>query len=141
MRGPRDVDPTADRPVYKQVADALRTDITTGEYRPGRMLPSETHLCQEFGVGLNTIRSALAVLRGEGLVVTEPGRGTRVRQAGERTVTHVPGDAEISARMPTEAERREMGLPEGVPVLVVHREGEDDEVLPADRHVVRYDGG
>jgi hypothetical protein len=26
-------------------------------------------------------------------------------------------------------------------VLVVHREGEDDEVLPADRHVVRYDGG
>jgi GntR family transcriptional regulator len=53
-------------------------------------------------------------------------------------VTRVPADAEISARMPTEQERRELGLSEGVPVLVVSREGADDEVLPADRYVVRY---
>lgn len=138
MRGPRRVDPSADRPVYKQVADALRHDITTRHYTPGQMLPSETHLCSEYGVGLNTVRNALAILRGEGLVVTEPGVGSRVRLAWERAVTRVPGDAEISARMPTEQERRQLGLPEGVPVLVVSREGQDDEVLPADRHVVRY---
>jgi hypothetical protein len=44
---------------------------------------------------------------------------------------------EIFARMPTEPERREYGMKEGIPVLVVEREGQEEEMYPADRVKVR----
>ncbi|MGH3749341.1 MAG: GntR family transcriptional regulator, partial [Micromonosporaceae bacterium] len=44
-----------------------------------QLLPSETTLMNEFGVARGTVREAIAVLRAEGLVVTEHGRGTYAR--------------------------------------------------------------
>jgi GntR family transcriptional regulator len=73
------VDPTSDRPVYKQIADALRTQIESGSLSPGERLPSEAALTQRFTVSQGTVRQALALLRGEGLVVAEHGRGVFVR--------------------------------------------------------------
>lgn len=134
----RSIDTTSREPRYLQLADILRDAIVSGDM--AERLPSETDLVQWSGLGRTTVRHAVAVLRSEGLVVSERGLGTRVRRAGERTVTHIPADAEISARMPTEAERRRLGLQEGVPVLVVSRPGAEDEVLPADQHVIRYSG-
>lgn len=129
----------AREPRYLQLADILRDSIHTGDIPPGGKLPSEPDLVERYGLGRTTVRAALAVLRNEGLVISQRGVGTRVRERGEREVTHVPADAEISARMPTEEERRRLKLPEGVPVLVVSRDGAADEVLPADRSVIRYD--
>jgi GntR family transcriptional regulator len=74
-----DVDRTSDRPVYKQVADALRAAIRSGELADGQLLASETELMQRYGVSRNSVRNAVALLRVEGLVVTEHGRGTFVR--------------------------------------------------------------
>ena len=74
-----DIDRTSDRPVYKQVADALRTAIRNGELADGQPLASETELMQRYGVSRNSARNAVALLRIEGLVVTEHGRGTFVR--------------------------------------------------------------
>ncbi|MGH8904261.1 MAG: GntR family transcriptional regulator [Egibacteraceae bacterium] len=74
-----DVDRTSDRPVYKQVADALRAAIRNGELADGQLLASETELMQRYGVSRNSARNAVALLRVEGLVVTEHGRGTFVR--------------------------------------------------------------
>jgi GntR family transcriptional regulator len=74
-----DIDRTSDRPVYKQVADALRAAIRTGELADGQPLASETELMQRYGVSRNSARNAVALLRLEGLVVTEHGRGTYVR--------------------------------------------------------------
>ncbi len=42
-------------------------------------LPSIHELMAETGLAQNTIRSAVAVLREEGLVVTAPGRGVLVK--------------------------------------------------------------
>lgn len=136
----RRIDPAAREPLYLQLADILRARIAAGELPPGAKIPSEPSLVQQYELGRTTVRHAIAVLRGEGLVTSVRGRGTRVREAVQRTVTHIPADAEVSARMPTEDERRRLGLPEGVPVLVVHRAGQPDEVLPADRCVVRFQG-
>lgn len=73
------IDPMSDRPAYKQIADALRAQIESGSLAPGEKLPSESALTQQFKVAQGTIRQALAVLRGEGLVVAEHGRGVFVR--------------------------------------------------------------
>lgn len=130
----RSVDPTADRPVYKQLADDLRDGIRTGELQPGVRLPSEADLQDIYHVGLNSVRAALTILRYEGLVVTRPQQGTFVRRPGEVTVVKVPPGAHISTRMPTEAERLAMKIPEGTPVLVIELDGEI-QVLPGDRYV------
>jgi GntR family transcriptional regulator len=65
-------------PLYTQLADILRDMITSGELQPRSPLPSESYLQQEQGVSRGTVRTAVAVLRDEGLVVSIGGRGTFV---------------------------------------------------------------
>ncbi|WFE54589.1 GntR family transcriptional regulator [Micromonospora sp. WMMD1155] len=64
---------------YRQVADELRRRIEAGTTPPGALLPSESTLMAEFSVARGTVREALALLRSEGLVLTEVGRGTYAR--------------------------------------------------------------
>lgn len=73
------VNPRLDRAVYRQVADLLRARIDSGALAPGDMLPSESVVIQRYGVSRTTVRLAVGILRSEGLVVTEHGRGTFVR--------------------------------------------------------------
>ena len=87
----------------------------------------------EYGLGRNTVRLAIAVLRAEGLVVTTR-QGSRVRTRQKMDDVPVRSHTRITTRMPTKPERRMLGIPEGVPVFVVERaDGEDPEVLPGDR--------
>ncbi|MEV6814186.1 GntR family transcriptional regulator [Micromonospora sp. NPDC051296] len=64
---------------YRLVADELRRRIMAGAIPPGALLPSEPTLMAEFSVARGTVREALALLRAEGLVATEMGRGTYAR--------------------------------------------------------------
>jgi GntR family transcriptional regulator len=73
------IDPTSDRPIFKQVADGLRSAILSGEFAPGARLPSEQRLMDDCRVSRGTVRDAVDLLRAEGLVRTEHGRGTFVR--------------------------------------------------------------
>ena len=70
------MDPT---PLYTQLANILREMIKSGELQPRVPLPSESYLQQEQGVSRGTVRTAVAILREEGLVVTIGGRGTFVK--------------------------------------------------------------
>ncbi|MGH3832923.1 MAG: GntR family transcriptional regulator [Pseudonocardiaceae bacterium] len=67
-------------PKYHRVADALRTEIRTGELHPGQRLPAETTLVDRFRVSLPTIRQALSVLRAEGLIESRHGVGTFIKE-------------------------------------------------------------
>ena len=58
--------PSEQTPVYAVVHASLRTQIFTGQYRPGDLLPSESHLCQEFGASRETVRRGLQQLENEG---------------------------------------------------------------------------
>lgn len=78
MVGAMPVDQMDPEPLYRQLAAELRGKIERGEYQPGQLLPSEAHLQQEYQLGRSTVRSALALLRDEGLVVTITARGTFV---------------------------------------------------------------
>ena len=135
------IDPASFEPVYRQLARILRDQIRRGELRAGAMVGSEASLSQRFGVGRDAVRDALAALRSEGLVITERGMGTFVRGPAEHVeVLHVGAGTRVSARVPTEDERRVLGIPEGTAVLVVTRAGEPDRLLPADRTVVEVSG-
>ncbi|GHJ42938.1 putative GntR-family transcriptional regulator [Catellatospora sp. TT07R-123] len=59
----------------RQVADVLRHQIVAGGFADGA-LPGEDDLGAEFAVSRNTVREALSLLRGEGLVDRTPGLGT-----------------------------------------------------------------
>lgn len=61
----------------RQLADLLRHQILAGGH-PGGVLPLEGELADSYGAGRNTVRQALDLLRGEGLVERRPGVGTVV---------------------------------------------------------------
>lgn len=75
------IDPEGSTPVYLQVASELRRRIQAGKLPPGRRVPSEVSIEQEFGVARGTARKAILVLRDEGLIETVQGKGSFVLPA------------------------------------------------------------
>ena len=66
------------RPLYQQVADALRQQIQSGTLAD--RLPTEPALADRFGVSIITVRGAVGRLVEEGLVERRQGSGTYVRE-------------------------------------------------------------
>lgn len=64
--------------LHQRIAAAIADEITAGRLRPTDRLPSESDLGRQFGVSRATIRTALRTLAREGLVETQPGRGSFV---------------------------------------------------------------
>ena len=73
-----EIDHYSPTPLYIQVADMLRAQIASGELPPGRPLPSQRTLIQEYGLARGTVARAMAILVEEGLVVIVPGKGAYV---------------------------------------------------------------
>lgn len=65
-------------PVYRQVASYLKQRIRAGVYAAGVALPSEFELSASLNVSRSTVRHALDLLKGEGLIESVPGSGTFV---------------------------------------------------------------
>lgn len=61
------------------IATELRRLIACGQLKPGDQLPTETTLCQQFGVSRTTLREAVQMLRTTGLLDVTPGRGSFIR--------------------------------------------------------------
>ena len=75
-------------PLYSQTAEALRSRIAQNVWKQGDRLPSESQLCEEFGVSSITMRRAVGTLVAEGLVVRLQGKGTFV--AGDHAIPQGP---------------------------------------------------
>lgn len=65
-------------PRYVQLADIMRHRIKRGVWPRGQMLPSIEKLMEEFEVARVTVRQAIQLLAGEGLLSSQRGRGTFV---------------------------------------------------------------
>ena len=65
-------------PIWKAIANALRSDLAEGRYAPGDKLPTEAALADRFGVNRHTVRHGILVLVEEGLVRTRRGAGAFV---------------------------------------------------------------
>jgi GntR family transcriptional regulator len=64
---------------YQDVVEELRAAIVAGEFGAGARLPSENQLAERFQTSRPTVRRAVALLKAQGLVTTEQGRGSFVR--------------------------------------------------------------
>lgn len=77
-------------PKYVVIVNAVQQRIEDGTYPPGAMLPSETQLIKEFGVSRPTVVRSLELLRQQGWIEAQHGRGRIVRgrpAAGTRRVS------------------------------------------------------
>lgn len=66
-------------PKYAQLVQTLQRRIEAGDYPPGTLLPSENQLIQEFSVSRPTVVAALRVLREQGWIESQQGKGRFVR--------------------------------------------------------------
>lgn len=66
-------------PKYAQIVNTIQRRIGDGTYPPGALLPSEAQLQREFAVSRPTVVRALEVLRSQGWIDREHGRGSFVR--------------------------------------------------------------
>ncbi len=71
---------------YKQVADSLRKQILSGDLTPGKQLPTERELCEQFSASRITIRRALQILADEILIRRRQGSGTFVSPTPSRRI-------------------------------------------------------
>jgi len=62
-------------PIYKQIAEQLKTDILSGKIKEGEYLPSIRGLAQELRISVITTMKAYEELQAEGLVTAVQGKG------------------------------------------------------------------
>lgn len=74
------IDRRSDRAVHRQLADLLRDRVIAGEFPPGAALPSEPKLVDQYGISRTAVRQGLAILKAEGVILSEQGRGWFVRE-------------------------------------------------------------
>jgi GntR family transcriptional regulator len=91
-------------PLYTQVADAMRERIVKEGWPIGQQIPTLPALAREFDVALITVRQAVKVLKDEGLLSPEQGRGTFVRGKPEthpqmRVESSLPALAELYRKL------------------------------------------
>ena len=150
-------DTSANTPIWKAIADALRSDLAEGRYAPGDKLPTEAALAERFGVNRHTVRHGISALVAEGLIRTRRGSGAfvaatptdyaigkRVRfhenliAAGRRPEKRV---LQIEERAATAGEAQALRIAPGAPACVYHglslADGQPvavvESVFPADR--------
>jgi len=134
------------RPRSQQIAAELRADIMSGDLPPGSQLPSTADLAATYQAPGATIQNAVAILKQEGYVEGQPGRGVFVRPAepgqpyawitvaagrGQHgtsrllDVGEVPAPAQVAAAIGIDpgtpvVRRRQLLLLDGQPVELVH---------------------
>lgn len=69
-------------PRYLQLADLFRHRVEKGQWPVGSTLPSIEKLMDEFDVARVTVRQAISLLSGEGMLSPQRGRGTFVTGVG-----------------------------------------------------------
>jgi GntR family transcriptional regulator, phosphonate transport system regulatory protein len=65
--------------IWREIEEALSSDIAAGIYPAGGRLPVENDLASRFGVNRHTVRQALAALQERGAISIEQGRGMFVK--------------------------------------------------------------
>jgi GntR family transcriptional regulator len=68
------------KPLYRQLADVLLSRVRSGEYPPGKRIPSENRLAADYGIGRPTVRQAIDLLVRKHVLTRRRGSGTFVRE-------------------------------------------------------------
>lgn len=131
--------------LWRQIADAIRANLSSGLGDEDGRLPAEMELAEQFGVNRHTVRSAISALVSEGILRAEQGRGTFIIKPerltypiGRRTrfSTGLAGQAKARTSRLLSDETVEasadvakaLGLAEGAPVFRLRTVGMGDNV-------------
>lgn len=133
------LDQLSSTPLYRQLAEEIRSSILDGKLRPGEKLPPTRELAGTLGLNRTTVAAAYEVLEREGLIRGHVGRGSFVADASgpisfatsrpmeelfpvdefRRTAEEVLGDGSLSALL-------QLGAPHGFAPLRKHLAGSGD---------------
>lgn len=65
-------------PIYMQIVESIKKQLTTGKLVPGSVIPGEIDLSRKFNVARPTLRKALDVLEREGFIIRKKSTGTKI---------------------------------------------------------------
>jgi len=130
-------------PKYAQVIAELQRRIDSGEYPPGSLLPSEHQLSEEFGIARPTVVRALRVLRQEGWIDTQQGKGSFVR--GRPALARAAGERRGQAELDRDESREEgevvfAGLEAASARIAALLDVAQGSELLCRRRLIRHDG-
>jgi GntR family transcriptional regulator len=124
-------------PIYVQIAESMLNRIETGELVPGDRVPPERELSKMLSVNRMTVRRALNMLEGRGLLIRRRGDGTYVAEPkielqagrlfpftkGMQRKGYLPGARIITfdKKLVEASVANQLVLPVSAPVYYVHR--------------------
>ena len=76
------IDPSGDAPIFRQIAQQIKTAVAMGRLQPEDPLPSVRQLAVELVVNPNTVARAYLDLEIEGVIYKRQGAGTFVSSQG-----------------------------------------------------------
>jgi GntR family transcriptional regulator len=89
------VDSTSPTPIYAQLDRSIRAAIATGVLQPGAQLPTVRQLAVDLAVNANTVARVYAQLERDGILETQRGVGTFVRESPSPQATRAHREREL----------------------------------------------
>ena len=104
------------KPGYHEIYSRYRDNITRGVLKPGDKVPAIRVLAEELKVARKTVETAYAILTGEGYLVSQGARGTRVNPDLLLPAQHAPAGAGLVS-----AARGDCPLSQYLARVILHR--------------------
>lgn len=107
------------KPGYHEIYTRYRDNITRGVLKPGDKVPAIRVLAEELKVARKTVETAYAILTGEGYLVSQGARGTRVNPDLLLPAQNAPAEQATGTLPPSLISQRERAgfLRPGIPAL------------------------
>jgi GntR family transcriptional regulator len=77
------ISPAAGGPLYQQIVDRVKREVSEGRLKPGTALPSFRQLAEDLLVSVITVKRAYEDLEREGIIYRRQGLGTFVAERGD----------------------------------------------------------
>lgn len=74
------ISPAAGKPLYEQIIDGVKREISAGRLKPGTQLPSFRELAEQLLVSVITVKRSYEELERQGIIYRKQGLGTFVAE-------------------------------------------------------------
>jgi GntR family transcriptional regulator len=100
------------RPLPLQLRDSLLAELRSDGVEEGGLVPTESELARRHGVSRTTVREALKLLEGDGVITVRHGKGRYVSSplSIEGSLSEVEGVTELTTRLGLEVDVRVLSV-------------------------------
>jgi GntR family transcriptional regulator len=112
-------------PLYRQIVEAMKREVSAGRLPPGSILPSFRALAEELLVSLITVKRAYEQLEHEGIIYRRQGIGTFIAEQGAVRMRAAQGDVARGALRTAIEAGRQAGLPDAELIRLLREELEN----------------